>query len=64
MLRANSRDSDQITRNGASDLGLQCLPMSHKKDARLILVNNSQASFKTNHSFPRCHLLFCKLIAC
>ena len=26
----------------ASDLGLHCLPMSHKKDARLIWVNYVQ----------------------
>ena len=25
---------------GASDLGLQCLPMSHKKDTRHIWVNS------------------------
>ena len=27
-----------VTPVAASDLGLQCLPMSHKKDPRLILV--------------------------
>ena len=32
-------DSDQTPRSVASDLGLCCLPMSHKKDARLIWVN-------------------------
>ena len=25
-----------------SDLGLHCLPLSHKKDAKLILVNTTQ----------------------
>ena len=31
---------DDIRQYGASDLDLHCLPMSHKKDARLILVNS------------------------
>ena len=30
-----------IRQNVASDLGLHCLPMSHKKDARLIWVNET-----------------------
>ena len=30
---------DQILLFAASDLGLYCLPMSHKKDARLTWVN-------------------------
>ena len=34
----NSREPDQISRFTASDLVLHCLPMSHKKDARLIWV--------------------------
>ena len=28
-----------MPRSAAADLGLHCLPMSHKKDARLIWVN-------------------------
>ena len=32
---ANSTDPDQTPHNVASDLGLRCLPMSHKKDTRL-----------------------------
>ena len=28
-----------MPRSAASDLGLHCLPMSHKKDAKLICVN-------------------------
>ena len=28
-----------MPRSAASDLGLHCFPMSHKKDARLIWVN-------------------------
>ena len=30
----------QTPRAAASDQGLQCLPMSHKKDVRLKLVKN------------------------
>ena len=30
----------------ASDLGLHCLPMSHKKDTRLIWAKNKCVSFK------------------
>ena len=30
---ANSGDPDQTPRSVASDLGLHCLPLSHKKDA-------------------------------
>ena len=37
--RANCEDPDQTPHSAASDLGLPCLPMSHKKDARLIRVN-------------------------
>ena len=36
----NSGDPDQMPHFAAFDLGLHCLPMSHKKDARLIWVNN------------------------
>ena len=38
ILYANSGYPDQTPRFVASDLGLRCLPMSHKKDARLIWV--------------------------
>ena len=38
MLQANSGDRDQTPRSAASDLGMHCLPMSHKKDATLIWV--------------------------
>ena len=34
-----SGDSDQTPRSAASDLGLRCLSMSHKKSARRIWVN-------------------------
>ena len=34
-------DPDQMPRSAASDLGLHCLPMSKKWDARLIWVNGS-----------------------
>ena len=35
MLKANGRDPDQTPRYAASDLGLHCLPIAHRKDARL-----------------------------
>ena len=35
----NSGDPDQMPHYLVSDLGLRCLPMSHKKDVRLICVN-------------------------
>ena len=35
-MLANSGEPDQTPQNAASDLVLHCLPMSHKKDARLI----------------------------
>ena len=36
FLAANSVAPDGTPRSAASHLGLHCLPMSHKKDARLI----------------------------
>ena len=38
-LQANSGDPDQTPHSALSDLGMHLLPMSHKKDARLIWVN-------------------------
>ena len=38
LLQANSGEPDQTPLFAASDLFLHCLPMSHKKDARLIQV--------------------------
>ena len=37
---SKSGEPDQTLRFAASDLVLHCLPMSHKKDARLIWVKN------------------------
>ena len=37
-MQANSGDPNQTPHSVASDLGLHCLPMSHKKDARHIWV--------------------------
>ena len=37
-MQAYSVDPDQTPHSVASDLGLHCLPMSHKKDARHIWV--------------------------
>ena len=34
VVNANIVDPDQTPRSAASDLGLQCLPMSHLWDAR------------------------------
>ena len=45
-FQANRIASDGTPRFAASDLGLFCLPMSHKKDARLIWVK------KVEHSNP------------
>ena len=36
ILQSSSGDSDQTLGSAASDLGLHCFPMSHKKDAGLI----------------------------
>ena len=41
LLQANRREPDQTPLFVASDLVLYCLPMSHKKDARLISVKNA-----------------------
>ena len=38
ILLANTEDPEQRPRSAASDLGLRCLPMSQKWDARLIWV--------------------------
>ena len=40
-LFANGGESEQTPHFAASDLVLHCLPMSHKKDAMLIWVNDS-----------------------
>ena len=39
LLQANSEEPDQTPLSVASYLDLHCLPVSHKKDARLIWVN-------------------------
>ena len=41
ILKANSGDPDQTPHYVVSDLGLHCLPMSHKKDARLIWIKSN-----------------------
>ena len=38
--RYSSEDPDQTPRFAASDLGLHCLPLSKKWNAKLIWVNN------------------------
>ena len=42
--QANSREPDQTPHFEASDLVLHCLPMSHRKDARLIWVKTNIVS--------------------
>ena len=37
-LKANSGDTYQRLRSVVSDLGLHCLPMSHKKEAELFYM--------------------------
>ena len=36
FMIANRKAKDGMSRSGASHLGLYCLPLSHKKDTRLI----------------------------
>ena len=36
----NGGDPDQMAHSAVSALGLHCLPMSHKKDSRLIWVKS------------------------
>ena len=38
ILLANSENSDQMPHSVASDLGLHCLPVSHKKKAEAYMV--------------------------
>ena len=49
ILLANRRDPDQTPHSAVSELGLHCLSMSHRKDARLISiwVNNSCPNFRS-----------------
>ena len=49
---ANSEDPYQTLRSAASDLGLHCLPMSQKRDARLIWVKEISHEIKKFRSFP------------
>ena len=50
FLLANSENPDQTPRSAASDLGLHCLPMSQKWDARLIWVLNSKIIYNFSWS--------------
>ena len=40
-MQANSGDSDHTPHSVASDLGLHCIPISHKMDARHIQIKNA-----------------------
>ena len=46
LLFANSGEPDQTPHFAAFDLVLHCLPMSHKKEARLIWVNMYEQAFQ------------------
>ena len=50
----NSGESDQLQRFAGSNLVLHCLPMSHKKDARLIWVKLIDST--------RIHVYLCKYV--
>ena len=43
----------------ASDLGLHCLPMSYKKDARLIWVNVNHLLTQTHMKYHQFGRFFC-----
>ena len=47
----NSEEPDQTPRFAASNLVLRCLPMSHKKDSRLIWVNKLSESLHAGYFF-------------
>ena len=44
-MYVNSGEPDQTPHPVASDLDLHCLPMSHKKDTRLLWVNHRNCTF-------------------
>ena len=59
-LYENSGDPERTPRSLASDLGLHCLPMSHRKDARLIWVKHlpkSQISTQKQCLFQHLEIL-------
>ena len=62
---ANSGDPDQTLRSAVSGLGLHCLPMSHKKDARLKWVKHYHAEYLyyTFHNFNS-GAVFCGATVC
>ena len=49
FYKKHSGDADQMPCFAASDLGLQCLSMSDKKEARHIWVNLNNIPFATGH---------------
>ena len=53
IMSANRIAPDGTPRFAASHLGLFCLPMSHKKDARLIWVKGKQMRNDTIFEFYR-----------
>ena len=58
ILLGNRIAPDGTPRSAASHLGLFCLPMSHKRDARLILVNFNVSYFKVKEKNESITTLF------
>ena len=58
ILYANSGDPDQTSHFAASDLGLHCLRMPHKKDAGLFGLKSVFTFIPAyNSCIIKCHLL-------
>ena len=51
ILLVNSEDTDQMSHSVASDLGLHCLSLSCKNDARFICANAYSCDIKEDFSF-------------
>ena len=57
-MQANSGDPDETPHSVASDLGLHCLPISNKKEARLKWVKSVFYNFHLQLSFMNACLTF------
>ena len=53
ILLVNREDTDQMPHSVASDLGLHCLSLSRKNDARFIYANACSCDIKEDFSFGR-----------
>ena len=58
-MLANSGEPDQMSRSVASDLVLRCLPLSYKKDARLIWANTSYVFGRRQYQLLTCIIYIC-----